>query len=431
MYWQRGSCHSCRPWALLLGSVGSFFAAGCLAAATTSNWTFNADLTLKESFDSNVYLQDTKPNPTIPNAAQPFQQSLVTAVTPKVGFAFKPGPQFNVAGSYAPEVVTYHAEPTESHVAHRLGLLFNGRLDKVVWQMQNTFTYIDGSKEGLTFGALGGAPAIGGIPIRDRREALIYRNSFGAFHQHGDWFFRPAVSSYIHDFRTELRDPVTNPFYQNYVDRNDFNLGVDGGYQIVKDGHLFLGYRYGWQHEPPLPNRDVDYSNFYNRALLGFEGRLCDTLKMNLFIGPDWRDYAHHTPVGFKDHQIKLYLDGSVVFTPTKADTVTLTLKRFEQPAFGTPSAYEDITYEIAARHQFNDRFYAGAGFKAYGGDWEPPVRRDDWIFTTSASAGCTLAPHFSAELVYTYDWADSLVPNTPGREFTRHLVALSAKYSF
>lgn len=400
--------------------------------AADTNWTFNAGLSLKESFDSNVFLQDEQPDPSVTNAAQPFQESLVTSLTPKVGFAYKPCAGFNVSGNYAPEVVLFHSESSEDYVAHRLALLFNGVVGKVTWQMQNSVTYIDGSETGLTFGGPGGAPAIGGIPLRDRREALIYRNSFGAFHKHGNWFFRPAVSSYIHDFRTELRNTAQYPFYQNYVDRNDFNLGVDGGYKAFKDGYIFLAYRCGWQHENELPpGNPNDYSNDYQRVLLGFEGKVTDWLKLNLFAGPDWRNFNHRTPAGFDPDPVKVFIDGQAVLTLTKADSVTLTVKQYEQPAFGSPSAYEDITYDVTWAHRFDGQFSLQAGFRAYGGVWEEPVRREDWIYTPSASLSYVHDKHFSADLAYSYDWVDSCVPNTEGREFTRHLVSLGVKYNF
>jgi len=406
--------------------------AGAQGWQLNSNLTLRADLTLKETFDSNVYLQDTEPNPAVTNAVRPFQESFVTSVTPKIGFEFKPCSGFNMSASYAPEAVIFHDEPSESHVAHRAGLIFNGVVGIVTWQMQNSLTWIDGSKEGLTFGGPGGTPVIGGIPIRDRRAALIYRNSFGAFHKHGNWFFRPAVSSYIHDFKTTERDPLAYPFYQNYVDRNDFNLGLDAGYQVFKDGYLFLAYRRGWQHENNLPpGTSYDYSNDYQRFLVGFEGKITRWLKFNLFIGPDWRNFNHLTPPGFDPNPVLLFVDGSAVVTVTKADTVTLTVRQFEQPAFGTPSAYQDITYDVTWRHSFSDKLAATAGFRAYGGVWEAPVMRKDWIFTPSVLLAYKHNAHWSADLSYSYDWADSLVPNTAGREFTRHLVWLSAKYTF
>jgi hypothetical protein len=416
---------------LIAGIVGITTVAAAQGWQLSSNVTFKADLTLKETFDSNVYMQDREPSPTVTNAARPFQESLVTSVTPRVGIEWRSMKEFSFTAYYAPEINTYHAEPSESHVAHRGSLLFNGVVGIVTWQMQNSLTWIDGSEEGLTFGGPGGAPAIGGIPIRDRRAALIYRNSFAAFHKHGDWFFRPAISSYIHDFMTTERNPSAFPFYQNYVDRNDFNVGLDAGYQVFKDGYVFLGYRFGWQREPPLPGQNIDYSNDYQRLLAGFEGKITGWLKLNLFIGPDWRDFNHHTPSGFQDHQVKLFVDGSMVITPTKSDSLILTAKQFEQPAFGTPSAYEDITYDVTWRHTFSSKLAATAGFRAYGGAWEKPVLREDWIFTPSASLAYKHDAHWSTDLSYSYDWADSLVPGKAGREFTRHLLSLGLKYAF
>jgi long-subunit fatty acid transport protein len=92
---------------------------------------------------------------------------------------------------------------------------------------------------------------------------------------------------------------------------------------------------------------------------------------------------------------------------------------------------YEDITYDLTWRHKFDPRWSARAGFRIYAGDWQGPVNRDDWIFTPST--GLTWVPHpkVNADLAYSYDWVESQVPNTEAREFTRHLVALSLKYTF
>lgn len=400
-------------------------------AASGTDWTTTADLSLKFTFDSNVYLQDTEPSPLVTGAARPFQESLITSIAPRFALDYKPRAGFNISGSYAPEIVVFHSEHGEDNISHRLGARFYGTVGKVTWQLQNSFTWIDGSDEGLTFGGPGGAPAIGGIAIRDRREAIIYRNSFGAFHKHGRWFFRPAVSSYIHDFRTTERDPVQFPYYQNYVDRNDFNVGLDAGFKAFKDGYVFLAYRFGWQHEPSLPSVSYDYSNNYRRFLLGFEGKVCDWLKLNLFVGPDWRDFNHRPPAGFDTTPRKLYVDGSAVLTLSTMDTLTLTVRRFEQPAFGAPSAYEDITYDAVWRHNFNDRLSMSAGFRAYGGVWAPPVMREDWIYTPSISLTFKRDSHLTTDLSWSMDDARSSIPGRAGREFTRHLVSLGAKYAF
>ena len=60
---------------------------------------------------------------------------------------------------------------------------------------------------------------------------------------------------------------------------------------------------------------------------------------------------------------------------------------------------YEDITYEIAWKHKFDDQWAASAGFKVYAGDWQQPVNRNDWIYTPSAGLTYNYDKHLSAEL--------------------------------
>ena len=428
----------CLPrWTLALATIG-LVTAPAQAWQLATNLTVKADLTLKETFDSNVYLQDYEPSPLVPHAVRPFQQSLVTAVTPRLALDWKPIPQFGLSTSYAPEVVTFHDEPSESHVAHRAALNLNGKVGTVEWQQFNSFTWIDGSTEGLTFGIVDpvsgravGAPAIGGVPIRDRREALIFRNGFGAYHPRGRFFFRPRFSTYIHDFRTELRDPRLFPFYQNYVDRDDLNVGIDFGCRIAEGLHAVVGYWFGYQMEPPLPGYSVDYSNHYHRGISGLEGTVTRWLKLKLNLGPAYHDFDHATPPNFDGHQVLLYVDSSAVISASSRDSLTLTVKQFMQPAFGTPSAYEDITYDAVWRHKFCDHASLNFGFRAYGGDWLDPVKRTDWIFTPSIGMDVSFNAHLGASATYSYDWVESYVPNTRGREFTRHLGSLAVKYAF
>ena len=420
---------ACAGWSLTFLTLG--LAASGQGWQLATNLALKADFTLKETFDSNVYLQDVEPSLLATNAARPFQESLVTSATPRLALDWKPSPEFNVALNYAPEVVTFHQETSESHVAHRAALTFSGKVHAVTWEQFNTLTWIDGSQEGLTFGGPGGAPSIGGIPIRDRRAALVYRNGFRAFHPHGNWFFRPVAWSYIHDFYTQTHNPDIYKYYQNYVDRNDFTVGMDTGYRAFKNAHLVVGYRYGFQQEPALPGKTNHYSNNYHRFVLGLEGKLTDWLKITGVVGPDYRDFCCEVPAGFDDHHTALYYDATIALTPTKQDTITLAARQFEQPAFGTPSVYEDITWEINWRHQFDAKLALTTGFRAYGGDWLPPVLRDDWIYTPSVCLSYVPNRHVSGELSYGYDWSKSYIANTAGREFTRHLVSLSLKYAF
>ena len=75
--------------------------------AAVTNLSWKAEATVKESYDSNVYLQDNAPNPGNVQAAElaglhPVQAnkgSMVTTITPKIGLDYKPGAAFNLSAS--------------------------------------------------------------------------------------------------------------------------------------------------------------------------------------------------------------------------------------------------------------------------------------------------------------------------------------------
>ena len=174
---------------------------------------------MKETYDNNVYLQDNAPNPANVAAAQaaglkPVEAnkgSFVTTILPKVSLDYKPCSGFNLSLGYAPEIAFYHSTPDEDYVTHRALFNFGGKLGDATWELLNTATYIDGSTKGPTFARPDDIPAIGGIPLRDRRAAFIFRNGFRLTEPVGKWFFRPVATAYIHDFKTAQRPQPSSP----------------------------------------------------------------------------------------------------------------------------------------------------------------------------------------------------------------------------
>ena len=125
-------------------------------------------------------------------------------------------------------------------------------------------------------------PAVGGIPLRDRRTAFIYRSNFKLTQTFGKWMIRPVASAYVHRFQTDLRaSPPGNPpggVYENYIDRQDISGGLDIGYEAVQNLRILAGYRYGRQDQYQGPFGaggaiiNSPYGNTYHRVLFGTEG---------------------------------------------------------------------------------------------------------------------------------------------------------------
>lgn len=443
---------------LALGTWLMLAAAVSPAGVAAMPVTFNTEISLKETYDSNVYIQDNDPIPANVAAAQaaglhPVEAnkgSFVTSVLPRVGLDYKPCVAFNLSATYAPDIVVYQSAHSEDYVAHRGLFNFGGTVGDASWELANTVTYIDGSTEGPTFARPDDVPAIGGIPLRDRRAAFVFRNSFKLTEPVGEWFFRPVATSYIRDFKTDqLFVPAatrTKYSYENYIDRQDISGGLDVGYQVAKGTYLVAGYRYGRQDQFKgfdASGRFVDspYDSAYNRILVGVEGSPASWVKFAAVFGPDlrtWDDSARLRQMypTFNQNELLYYWDASATFLPTENDTVTLKSVRYEQPAFSSFSMYEDIKTDLTWRHQFSGQVTASAGFTLYIGDWQPPVNRDDWIYTPNASLTYAFTQNLSAEVTYSYDWVDSKVsasvePLTNSHEFTRHLATLGAKCAF
>jgi hypothetical protein len=419
--------------------------------------TFKAEISLKETYDSNVYLQDNDPKPEYVADAKaaglrPVEAnkgSFVTSGLPRVGLDYKPCVAFNLSATYAPDVVVYHSAHSEDYAAHRGLFNFGGKVGDASWELANTVTYIDGSTEGPTFARPDDIPGIGGIPIRDRRAAFVFRNGFKLTEPVGEWFFRPVATSYIHDFKThQLFVPSatrTKYSYENYIDRQDISGGLDVGYQVAKGTYLVAGYRYGRQDQFKGFNTsgtfvDSPYDNAYHRILVGVEGTPASWAKLAVVFGPDlrtWDDSARLRQMypTFNQDKLLYYWDASATLLPTKNDTVTLKSVRYEQPAFSSLSMYEDIKTDLTWRRQFSAQVTASADFTLYIGDWQLPVNRNDWVYTPNASLTYAFTKNLSAEIAYSYDWVDSRVPAsveplTKSHEFTRHLATLGVKYA-
>lgn len=406
--------------ALISVSASANGAQPAAAPVPANPWKFTASAGVKETFDSNVYLQS--------ETDKANQSSLVTTLSAQAALAWNPTPLFNAALNYAPEFNVFHAEDSENFTAHRVGLTLGGKSGKTAYESTTSLVFIDGSSVGPTWTGPGGAPATGGPAVRDRRDAAVYRSSLRITENLGEWFVRPTATFYLHDFQTEHR---STPGYQNYVDRNELVGGVDLGRRWDSKSAVFAGYRYGVQDQADLAPSPIQYDSSFHRVLFGIEGQPAKWLKTSVALGPEFRHFGNHVPTNFGDHdRVNFYVDASVTVIPSTNDSVALSIKQFEQPGFGGRSVYEDLTYDLMWRHKFNSRWTAGLGGRAYNTDFLAPVVRNDWVLSLSTFVNCNITTKLNAELSYTFEKGVTHDANASGREYDRHLVAAGIKYA-
>lgn len=398
------------------------------ASFAVSDWKTSTALTLRETYDSNVFLQDHAPNPAIVGAAPAGLGSLVTSLSATLGLEKKQSALFGFTASYAPEAVRFHSAPTEDHFIHRTAVSLGGSDGALGWSLTNSGIWTDGSVDAPIFGGPGGAPAIGGTAVRDRREAFADRSSFKLAITGDRWLVRVVGAGYWHDFRT---NQTTLTGCSNYIDRSEVTGGVEAGYAVAPKTRLIAGFRYGRQTQSSNLGVDSPYDSWLRRYVAGIEGSPKAWLQLNLLAGFETRTYAAGTPAAFDRNKSRLWIDASASATPTRRDAIQFSLRRADYPASSGVSVYADTSAEISWQHRCSDRFGVRSSFKVCAADWHAPVARRDRIYTPGLQLQYAFNPRFNAELAATYDRGESLLTATAGREFRRHAIALSLKRTF
>jgi hypothetical protein len=298
----------------------------------------------------------------------------------------------------------------------------------VTYEFTNAFNYIQGTSETPTYTGEGGLPAIAAYQVRDRHEAFWMKQSARLTWTIGKFFLRPVYSGYYHDFRTDLL-PI--PGHANYVDRDQFFGGVDAGFEFMPQTWLVAGYRYGGMNQQEVFGDPVEYSNTFHRALLGIEGRPVKWLKVTALAGPSFHRFDASVPPEFGRNHTRVFADATVSVMPTAKDTIDLTLTRFEFLSSCGRGAYEDIICRVGYTRQLTGSLKAKADFRLYRAEFEAPALREDNIYSPSVQLSWKVNAHLTCGAQYTYEWAESDIPMTSGREYRHHLGAISADWAF
>jgi hypothetical protein len=413
-----------------MGYVGGIVLASLLAgpgfAATT--WKTSTALSLREAYDSNVFLQDQAPSPAVPGAVPARLGSFVTSLSASLSLEKKPSALLGITASYAPEAVRFHSASSEDHFIHRTALSLGGTAGDVSWSLTNSAIWTDGSVDAPIFGGPGGAPAIGGAPVRDRREAFVDRGTFKLSAVSGRWLARVVAAGYWHDFRTKQ---TALAGCSNYIDRSEVTGGVEAGYTIAAKTRLFAGFRYGRQNQSRNLGVDSPYDSRLRRFVAGIEGSPRTWLQLNVLTGLETRTFAPRTPAGFDRSRSRLWVDAAATATPTARDTLQFSLRRSALPSSSSVSLYEDTAGEVSWRHQCTDRLSVKSTFRICAAEWCAPAVRRDRIYSPGLQLQYACNPRSTVEAAYNYDRGESLIPATAGREYRHHLIALGFKRTF
>lgn len=420
-------CSKRNPAILLLLVLPVAIHAGVIVPSTQEDaepqgdWTSQMEFAYQQAWDSNLYLQSVTDLANISSwVAMPSLEWSVKHGVPS-------GLQFSASYTLAPSF--YLDEPHEDHWAHKGSVKLEGALDdNTTWKLHSGIKFVDGPSDTPVYTGPGGAPCFGGLEVMGRRDGLHWNAGAELTTRTAFGFLRPVLQWKWNDFMTEQREI---PGYLNYTDRADTGGGVDFGFGIAPELHAVAGYRVGYQWQDATLAVPTEYSNLYQRALLGIEGKPLQAVTLRLLAGPDFRDFGDGAAPGFDADETLFFVDADAGIQFSRTDSLVLRASRFEQPGFCGRSVYEDVLYAATWSHRFHDSLLAKAGLQLHVADFQAPANREDWITTATCSLEWKPASPLSLRLTYQFDHADSRLPNTAGREYNRHFTGVEVAWRF
>lgn len=408
------------------------------------SWLTDASLTLKESYDDNVYMSGVDQG-YVPAGMTTLkdQSSFITTVSPKVGFSFAGFLNTNsglevLSFTYAPDFVMYHELSSENYDAHRMILAVKGKSGPFSYNLDNTFVYNDASDVSQIYpGNLLNAWAT--IAESQRREFVNDRSKLTLQYDLGNWFIRPGAYLAYYGMMTQFKDIEG---YQNYPTRYDVNGGADVGYKFCPSMAATLGYRYGSQGQQVLPFSPYSSPSDYQRILAGLEGKPFSWLTMQLLGGPDFRSYepssaTRITPVG-DPHMQTYYGEANLTAKISPNDTVTVKYKQFQFVSACGKVPYFDSGYGLTYSRKVTDRLNFDLGARLIEADYNSgdlsTSKRNDLDYIFSAGAHYAFTANLGADFGYSASLGrndEANIANSQTRDFNAQDISLDVQFKF
>lgn len=397
--------------------------------AWAANPVLSGSLGARGFVDRNLFLQDDAPFPSEPPAGLPGVAANESAAGLEISATVRArwtAPARSAELSYAPSMVRYEGHASENHDNHVIAGTFAATAGFWTTDVRLKYHRVDGSRLAPVYVRLGGAPAVGGEPVRARRAQAIGRGSAILARRVGSGFVRATFTALDQDF---LTDAATLSGYCNYTDRAEHAAGVETGRPLVPGLDGVVAVRFGRQRQADVLGAPLNFSNRFARYLLGVEGSPAKSWKVALLAGPDFRRFgASRRPNSDRD-QSTGYGEASATWSPTARDSVTFAAKRFLWLAGTGRGIYVDTTAEAGWRRQLSSSWSCSLLTRVHDGDtshfnaWAP---RHDRIYTGIASVSRRFSSGLRFDLEFQHDRADSFLTETPGREYRRSISSVS-----
>jgi hypothetical protein len=403
---------------------------------TKPSWLTVASGAAQEGYDSNIFGVSTNlaGHPDIANVSSWFT-TLSTSLT--FDLLAPSGAQNGsfltiLTLAYAADYTAYSAVAREDNLRNTLIATVRGKNGPWSLSVNNLLLYVDGSREDQFYNFYNN---LGYAPTRERRNQIQERNTSFLRYDAPDWFARAVDSVTYYNLLIDEHEPIgVYKGYANWVNRDNINVGADLGCKLTPDFAFTGGWRIGQQTQARLNYSLVDNDNTYNRALLGFEGRLPSWLEVEAAAGPDFRRYSDGANSGLRGNRHTwFYTQSQLTGKFTAHDALIASNKVWHWVSsaglYSIQETLDSLTYE----HVFTKQFSASAGVNIVGHRYDAPAIRNDWTQSYPVDMTYAFNQYLSVSADFTNTGGHSRLPTviTPGQNFSENLVFLSVKSSF
>lgn len=425
-----GGGYAARMDTRLLAPVGLVLAAllapPALAAAGAPPASVHVEAAARVTYDANVFLQDGGALVSGATATAPVRAGAWVASAAAGASWTGTAPLGRFELGYRAEVFRFSGLAGENHDDHRVRAALAGVGGTANWDVALNALWTNGAHLAPLYNIVGGGPAIGGEPVRARRaQTVIKGNARATWAQDGGWW-RVLTAGLDQDFHTGFASGCAS-----YVDRAEYTVGAEFARDLRPGLAWVAGVRAGRQIQADRPpTAGLNSTSDLVRVVAGVEGKLSPQWKVDLRAGPDFRSFTDAQPAALGRHRTAPYVEASVGWTPDAADAVALTGLHRLWPASSGRGVYEDSTWELGWKRRLGAQWSARVAERFADGDnhrdaYPGTKPWHDQILTTTCALEYRWSKAVLLDASIAREAGEGLLPNTPGRAYTRVLCSV------